>query len=68
MTKNLLRNCAVNAVDKENCSALTIAAHHGFFSIVQLLLSSGANVQLSDQYGWSAFMHSVRNGHNQSKP
>ncbi|KAJ3220636.1 hypothetical protein HK099_004134 [Clydaea vesicula] len=44
----------VNAVDKENESALYKASHNGHLEVMTYLISKGASVDIQDQEGWSS--------------
>uniref|UniRef100_A0A915AR97 ANK_REP_REGION domain-containing protein n=1 Tax=Parascaris univalens TaxID=6257 RepID=A0A915AR97_PARUN len=49
--------------DDEHVTALQIAAAQGNITMMQLLLSRGADVERCNEVGMTAFMHACRNGH-----
>jgi ankyrin repeat protein len=50
--------------DREGLSPLMIACNYGRYDMAKLLLlEHGAKVDLQDSVGWSALMHTVRQGH-----
>ena len=44
-------------------SAMTIAAAKGYTAMIQTLASAGAEINVTDVYGWTPLMRAVDNGH-----
>ncbi len=64
--KLLLANGAnVNAVDKNNNTAVSTASYYGHEQIVKLLLAHGANVNIANKYGLTALIAASDKGHEQ---
>ncbi|KAL7300780.1 hypothetical protein TKK_0006756 [Trichogramma kaykai] len=53
----------VNAVDKDGCTALSIACREGYSEIVTLLLNAGAYVNIQDKSGDTNLIHAVKGGY-----
>lgn len=53
----------VNAVDKDGCTALSIACRDGFHEIVNALLNAGAYINIQDKSGDTNLIHAVKCGH-----
>lgn len=47
----LVRGCDINARDECGYSALHLAAEHGYFELVELLLKQGAQVNFREDTG-----------------
>lgn len=53
----------VNAVDKDGCTALAIAAREGYHEIASALLNAGAYINIQDRAGDTNLIHAVKGGH-----
>ncbi|KAG8319111.1 hypothetical protein J6590_098338 [Homalodisca vitripennis] len=53
----------VNALDKDGCTALTIACKEGFHDIAVALLNVGAYINIQDRSGDTNLIHAVKGGH-----
>ena len=64
MVKHLLAAGAnVNAVNKNNLTALFMAALQGRLEILRILVDAGAGVNTCNKDGWPVVMAAARNGH-----
>jgi ankyrin repeat protein len=53
----------IEAKNKGNCTALLIAAAHGYFDIVALLVAAGADTQAQELFDNTPLILAARNGH-----
>jgi ankyrin repeat-rich membrane spanning protein len=53
----------VNAVDKDGCTALSIACRDGYHEIANALLNAGAYINIQDKCGDTNLIHAVKGGH-----
>ena len=53
----------VNAIDKNGCTFLHLAAENGYTQVVQVLLKKGAKIDAADKTGYQALHYAALNGH-----
>jgi serine/threonine-protein phosphatase 6 regulatory ankyrin repeat subunit B len=55
-------NGAVDQLNRENQTALLVAAGGGHYSVAKFLLEHGAKTNVVDRAGWTALHHAAQNG------
>merc|ERR1711998_264549 len=55
-------NGNVDQLNRENQTALLVAAGHGNYSVAKFLLEHGAKTNVIDRRGWTALHHAAQNG------
>lgn len=63
VTQLLTHKPNVNALDKDGCTALTIACKEGFHEIAVALLNASAYINIQDRSGDTNLIHAVKGGH-----
>jgi hypothetical protein len=53
----------VNAINRDNLSAVTLAAMNGHTNVLEILLATGAHLDLSDEHSRVALTYAARRGH-----
>ncbi len=59
----LQHNANVNTHDRNDITALMLAAVNGHDKVTELLLQQIATVDKHDNNGWTTLMHAAANGH-----
>ncbi len=57
------RDAEVNAKDKDENTALMLAAKNGYLEVIKVLLSKGADARAKNKYGLNAMKMAELNNH-----